>query len=737
MPMIDDVKTVIDSLVASDDGWGEIFHAHGMNIGALDLEDELERDLGSSITRKFKGFRDFAGEGRQAITPGEPARSLLYHALASAGVQWSDARGTKRLRHFPTIEQIAIVENYVYAARKSSVHQLQNIHGRGNLAVVVFASQYRTADNVPHKKHADLVFSRTGVSRVGNADVEYNSQTRSFSPFCDNPHEIRVLPARFDAYIAVRRRGTQALLGEGFNPDLQVPFTNVPPDEDLDFWHPVHKLFDGGECLDGLTVSATYRAHHTNEKIRKIHKYISGEFDIETGSTATEHADYPYKFSGGLADLQSNGLLVPTVHAALVAKAEVAGTKVVLKKDFQVPKEDGGNNIGLLSSSIEYRAALGRNPISRVSTGAQRSVPEYSHIRTKVEGRAETNLNEEHDLIATLKEASFDALHYVDFTGDGVVSVEFDAPTLSGILSVAAYSIIAPPDFFPFCTQASLVHSDVPMAVWSRPPQALSDVRLVPNIKSHPALIFDGMQVFDTCTALVSGVIDDGLTQTEVEVEAQKRVSYLPDGAAGVFAPGWDTSFDMVANGQENIPMLAAYGLGSPFPEDAKLCAAISSFWPAAAPDSARSFWPEAATHRTVIPLTDEEVGSTGERPGWDGEHGPRLVNEAGRTLVLYKKFDRVDYTLNALNNDFDYSKFKNIDSEGYVDRVKRYQLASRRVGGGTAILIGYNIDANGDHHYHFMQEFKHDHETRDTVTLEVLRSTNIRVDAAGRVTTV
>ena len=26
---------------------------------------------------------------------------------------------------------------------------------------------------------------------------------------------------------------------------------------------------------------------------------------------------------------------------------------------------------------------------------------------------------------------------------------------------------------------------------------------------------------------------------------------------------------------------LAAYGLGSPFPEDSKLCAALSSFWPA------------------------------------------------------------------------------------------------------------------------------------------------------------
>ena len=62
--------------------------------------------------------------------------------------------------------------------------------------------------------------------------------------------------------------------------------------------------------------------------------------------------------------------------------------------------------------------------------------------------------------------------------------------------------------------------------------------------------------------------------------------SWLPDAASGVFAPGWDVSQHRI-NGRLNY---VAYGLGSPFPEDSKLCAALNSFWPAVAPDSSRTY---------------------------------------------------------------------------------------------------------------------------------------------------
>ena len=73
-------------------------------------------------------------------------------------------------------------------------------------------------------------------------------------------------------------------------------------------------------------------------------------------------------------------------------------------------------------------------------------------------------------------------------------------------------------------------------------------------------------------------------------------------------------------NNSRGVEHLAAYGLGSPFPEDSKLCAALSTFWPAVAPDATRSFQPNPsnASWPSVSPLTDTEIGIEGDLP-WDG----------------------------------------------------------------------------------------------------------------------
>jgi hypothetical protein len=61
---------------------------HGLHLDATDLAAELRRPLvkaggASSIDRTISGFEDFSPMGTAAIEPGDPARSLLYHALAS------------------------------------------------------------------------------------------------------------------------------------------------------------------------------------------------------------------------------------------------------------------------------------------------------------------------------------------------------------------------------------------------------------------------------------------------------------------------------------------------------------------------------------------------------------------------------------------------------------------------------------------------------------------------------
>src|SRR5207248_8545421 len=130
-------------------------------------------------------------------------------------------------------------------------------------------------------------------------------------------------------------------------------------------------------------------------------------------------------------------------------------------------------------------------------------------------------------------------------------------------------------------------------------------------------------------------------THTHAPDRKKRFSSFLPDAASNEFEPGWDVSLVRDSVGF----YYAAYGLGSPFPEDAKLCAALNSFWPAVAPDASRTFGfqppQNAASLRrralfTSIPLLDGELGYHPQHPrvlgaevasstGWDGDQGPFL----------------------------------------------------------------------------------------------------------------
>jgi len=69
------------------------------------------------------------------------------------------------------------------------------------------------------------------------------------------------LPARYAAYLAqIRIPGAEdAILGEQSG------------DEDRNFLFPVHKLFDGDECLKNTTIRLTFSERHRNEKLGKFH----------------------------------------------------------------------------------------------------------------------------------------------------------------------------------------------------------------------------------------------------------------------------------------------------------------------------------------------------------------------------------------------------------------------------------------------------------------------------------
>jgi hypothetical protein len=532
-----------------------------------------------------------------------------------------------------------------------SLQDLQ-VRAQGQLlAIVVFASEYRPAAETVHRKHADVCFSRTGVSRVGTAEPLYDARLRGFLPFVEGDvHAFRVLPTRYSAYIAVQRRGER----NAFVPmRFQVQNNNVPPGDDREragddnrlFWVPLHKLFNGRECIRGLNLQVRLNTRHVNEKLRRIHLALKN-----TGWSEPDISKPPFIFTEGIAEFTTkpdfgNGLLIPDVHPNLIEAAIYQG-KVL---SFKVPP-----NSSTLSSSLQIPS----------------NAPEYVHVRHKVLANGEIeNLNNQQDVEGAVQKGGYDAVHYIDFTGDGWVEAVCPELAVAIPRRVPAYSLVTAPDFFPNTDQRELLEwteQSVPQRLrenlWRIPPETLSDNRVAPNLQ----LKGSNFRPEDkTVTAIVSLPLKGAVRQMPLDGSPTVRHAYLPDAAAGVFAPGWDVGTVVSDNGEEHM---AAFRLGSPFPEDAKLCAALSTFWPAVAPDAARTFQPNR-NWPTVSPLTDEEIGQTGNLP-WDGIPGPRRVTRDGKNFIEYADFAHGDYVDNSLQKKFSLSLTGQVDVREYEARV-------------------------------------------------------------------
>lgn len=649
-------------------GWGTFLKRHGLDIVAADLRAELLRPL-SGIDRHLPGFQDFASEGDRGILPGSPARSLLYHALASPQVIKTPDGAP--LGGFPTPAEIEAVENLVYGIAPPSIQELRVRVGNAPLAIVVFASEYRPAINSIHQKHADVCFARVGVSRVGTAQHKYLPEARGYLPFVDgDPHAIRVLPCRYVAYIAARLPGRE----ENFGP---LRFQTAPKsDGERSFWVPIHKLFSGPECVRGMTLNVTLTAHHLNEKLRRAHRALASE-GIDTDWHEPKLGEPPFSMKDGLAELSENtddgqGLLVPVVYARLVEAAKYEENLLT----FKVPE----NRTPFRSSLI----------IDSRPSGA-RSAPEYVHVRHRIEDDGTiTDLNQSPDMLKIIESGNYRALHYIDHTADGCVTAACPELALELPRSLAAYSMVGAVDFFPLVKQQELmkwwnqsVPPELEQNIWPSnpgPPLPLCDIRYPANlsltlekldIENNPRPVFDPTD--DTLSAIVGLVHSASGCITQIDDLVNERVSMLSDGAAGVFAPGWDTSIDRTDEiGQDDGTVLPGvyhfnnYGLGSPFPEDAMLCAALSSYWPATAPDVTRTFAP--GSYATATPLTDDVLGQSGDEP-WDGIPGPRIPNPSVNQ-VEYRSIEYGDYVRAALDRKFNIEKIARTSAAEYAART-------------------------------------------------------------------
>jgi hypothetical protein len=289
MALIDEVKTVCDRLAPL--GWRGLLKA--ATGGGLDIAQADPAALKAALTsavphvdRSLPGFEDFDAAGSRGITAGKPSQSLLYHALASPRV----VRGADGalLGGFPTLAEIEAVENLVFGVAPPTLDSIRQASGAAKLVVAVFATEYRPAPDCADGPHADLTFSRTGIARVGTARPKYLPDVRGFWPEDeDNPHAFRVMPVRFTAWLAAPVKGSKARV-------LRLEPATAE-EKGRTFLVPVHKLFDGTECIEGLDLSLACSARFFNMKLQRVRKSVS-EADSPTG--------FPFVIESGLAELR-------------------------------------------------------------------------------------------------------------------------------------------------------------------------------------------------------------------------------------------------------------------------------------------------------------------------------------------------------------------------------------------------------------------------------------------------
>lgn len=654
-------------------GWGPIFDLLNINPDSSTLRDDLLTPITQSPIQLalIPGFGDIAPTARRPIEPGNPARSILFHALASPGVT-ATPDGTP-LTIFPTPADLDEAENVVFGILPPSFESITaDLGDSANLAAVVFTREYRQASKTVHGRHADIVFSRSGIIRVGNLAPSWDGRVRAYRPReeADDPFAFRALPCRYGVYIAVQMKGDRDDFGPfKFNRGLEIGRQAVEaPDSDLDFWVPVHKIFSGTSCLLGRNLDITIEAQHVNEKIRRIHNENMGVpafVGFESGFKPPTTNAAPFIQRDDLASFlpegeHGAGTLAPMIRSQFIEPTEVNGTWI----GTRVPSRPGNG----LAPSFNIPAS-----------GRAQPAPEWMHVRTQLRSNgSDDNLNTRRNVAQIVQDArvgntdNYVAAHYSDFTGDGWINASVSG--LSGELSrmVPAYSVIAAPDFYPFVDQSVLVdwwRNQVPTIfrnnIWAVPPLTLADQRTAANINLR-GFGADIRPENKTPTAIV-GLKGSAQTSNALGSAVETpRISSLPDAGAGIFAPGWDVSTDVTfdSNLGEDILHLAAYGLGSPFLEDAKLCAALSAFWPGVAPDTARS-----AGRPVVSPMTDREVGLE-NAPAWDGVPGPRKVTIGSEDFVETDNFDHVDYVTSTLAGRFTMAETMKVSQGDYQTRV-------------------------------------------------------------------
>lgn len=721
--------------------WKQALLRHGLDLSTARSPAETTAILESPLPIDWTDPRvaELSRAATRAVEPGDPARSLLYHMLALAECPETDTG--------VALADLDALENYIYARAPLPADWQA-------LDVAVLAYQYRPARRTGHQRHADIVFSRLGIARNGDTEASYDAHSRSHVPtVAGHAEHVRVLPARYGAFLVRRVRGPDGLsLIEG----------RREGDDTREFLVPVRKLFASG-CVPGPDLTIRFGHRHVGDKLRRA---VEARWGVKPEPKAVV-GDPPYSQSWffpeaepaapAAAPAAPGAPAVPASTAPPIALVETGASVLLMPGALPLiePLTPDNFKVRGFRVSAQWRVlpvinrryttqrifsdlfklfleginALRERYVPHFMPAflrypEPRNAPEYINIRHRWHEAAAayrdmcTEPEDRDAFLADVKQGGYHAQLFLDHCAEGAVSVRIAQWPDKRVL--AAYSVVAAPDFYPYADQAELQrwfreHRIDPKSQFrSGSPLSLSAERLPAN----PAHVdpFTATRAFapgDTTLPASFSLAPRGEAVDTDGGHVPRMVSFLSDASSSVFAPGWDVTY---AGGIGGI-YLATHGLGSPFVEDIKLCAASNSFWPALSPDASRTF--NRASAPTALPMLDDELGyhpshplagANTTRPGWDGEYGPFLT-EAGE--VDHADIHRSDYVANALRGQMLYGAFEHVDSAELIRRIAALRHAVAACDGGEVpshtrlwLVSARQIDAahgNADVVYRFL----------------------------------
>ena len=691
MALLNEVKTVLDRLGRA--GWRNyLLETQGLDICAPELAAELSKDL--KVNREVPGFEDFAPQGQRAIEPGDPARSLLYHALASRNVRPAlpdDA--------YPSWTDLDCLENYIYGLAPLSEQDMEGA------VVAVLAYEYRTREVTTHRQHADLAFSRTGLARVGTGEALYKGSERCYTPVTGDPGNIAVLPARYGVFLAKFRSGTHdqvSLLGD-----------EVKGDGERLFLYPLRKLFSGSECLPGRELSIQFAESHRSEKLRRVVQHATGA-RVPEGLDINQPPFFRQSPDPELVRMEPVGATVkisappgPIVREAWQLNSKTGRQE---RARFVVPPREDFIN-GLIKDPINRHYTALMILGSRLDAAGEeiqgllhlknfvpRNAPEFVHIRRQVNAdQSMTDLNKEFPSYSGLGNkvdaGNYEAALFEDGVCDGCVTAFVDGlgPTL--LPTQPAYSVIAAPSFFPRSTELDLENwtEANPHQFEEGSAQPLCEGRhlvnphiLLPRRDGTPSDV-RAFSLEDTVVAVMGRPygVPNAAPRTPPLVFS---TSFLTDAGSHEFFPGWDVTVANDRNGLTDVGLLekgrlyyTTFGLGAPYPEDVKFCSAANGFWPSASPDAARTF--HRSDTPTSILLLDRELGyhpqhpevlagKIKSEPGWDGGYGPFFQAHESKPGVNFGSLSHTDYVTASLEHRFGRALFGDLTADVLIERM-------------------------------------------------------------------